>query len=538
MNRLVIFAVLGLAVAVAGCAQGRSAIPNEDGRYQPVSMQPVPSLDQAINADLPEGGNSARMLANRPDPALGTAAETVIEPVGLEPLPSLAQSINVGLPQGRGPVRMQSNREEAVAAVGEQDSAVRLSAGDGPVELPALPAGSQLLEAPIVSSPAQVVVQPVSAPAVLSQTPAAAQPVEARREPVTQPARNAVQAALLPPDAPGDDKLIGLTIAIVGGEPITLRQLQSAVKEWREENVPEGRNLGRDELNMVATELLEHLIDRTLLVQEAKRKLLSDDKKLHAFEEFAGARFKEDELPKLLRKYKVATERELSDLLDQKGLTLYDMKQKYLHEALSQEYLRETLKSQLNRPELDAMWAYYQAHLDEFQQSAQVKWREIVVRIDEAPGQREAARRKAEALLGQVRQGQDFAALAQSQSEGPTAAKGGYWETEPNASAIPAVNSALVSLPMGQVSGLLEGPKSFHIVWVEGRRQAGAIPFVEAQDKVLSQLQTSKFRAATLEYLAKLRENSVVITRFDRESMDQGNAPRDPAAAPVSGPGR
>ena len=241
---------------------------------------------------------------------------------------------------------------------------------------------------------------------------------------MAQPARNAVQAALLPPDAPGDDKLIGLTIAIVGGEPITLRQLQTAVKEWREENVPEGRNLGRDELNMVATELLEHLIDRTLLVQEAKRKLLSDDKKLHAFEEFAGARFKEDELPKLLRKHKVGSERELSDLLEQKGLTLYDMKQKYLYEALSQEYLRETLKSQLIRPELDAMWAYYQAHLDEFQQTAQVKWREIVVRIDEAPGQREAARRKAEALLSQVRQGQDFAALATLTKRRPDGGEG------------------------------------------------------------------------------------------------------------------
>ena len=46
------------------------------------------------------------------------------------------------------------------------------------------------------------------------------------------------------------------------------------------------------------------------------------------------------------------------------------------------------------------------------------------------------------------------------------------------------VNAALKSLPIGQSSGVIASPESFHVVRVEGRRAAGPASFEEVQDKI------------------------------------------------------
>ena len=56
--------------------------------------------------------------------------------------------------------------------------------------------------------------------------------------------------------------------------------------------------------------------------------------------------------------------------------------------------------------------------------------------------------------------------------------------TTPGSYAVKPINDALGSLPLGQVSGVLEGPESFHILMVENRRPAGPASFEEVQDQI------------------------------------------------------
>ena len=56
-------------------------------------------------------------------------------------------------------------------------------------------------------------------------------------------------------------------------------------------------------------------------------------------------------------------------------------------------------------------------------------------------------------------------------------------ETSPGGYGIQAVNKALETLPIGQLSGVIEGPDGFHIVKVEKRRPAGPASFEEVQNK-------------------------------------------------------
>jgi peptidyl-prolyl cis-trans isomerase SurA len=93
-------------------------------------------------------------------------------------------------------------------------------------------------------------------------------------------------------------------------------------------------------------------------------------------------------------------------------------------------------------------------------------------------------------------------------------------QTSPGSYGVPAVNEALQALAMGQVSGVLEGPSSFHVVRVEGRRAAGPAPFEELQDQIRTTLQDTKYQTERAAYIRKLWDETFVSTFFDETDSD------------------
>jgi parvulin-like peptidyl-prolyl isomerase len=312
-------------------------------------------------------------------------------------------------------------------------------------------------------------------------------------------------------------KPLGSTIATVGGAPITLRELQDVVNEWRRTNLPKGQQLPPEQLNQLAETLLESLIDRQIFIQEARRKFLKTDKQRQMFDDLANKQWKEHEIPRLIRKHKVANEFELREKLERQGSSLELARQAFHAETLAREFIQGRLRTRVGEPGQPEYVAYYRDHLAEFQRPAQVTWREIVVKVP--PGSdRATARRQAETLLARLRRGEDFPALAKSSSQGPTAAKGGLWQTEPNASSVPAVNAALESSPLNAVTPILEGPASFHIVRVEARRAAGPLPFDDAegivQRTIREKLREAAYRRELEAFTRQLRGQTVITYQF------------------------
>jgi hypothetical protein len=170
---------------------------------------------------------------------------------------------------------------------------------------------------------------------------------------------------------------------------------------------------------------------------------------------------------------------------------------------------------------LPEMREYYLEHLHDFDQPAQIVWREVVVDFDKFKSRTEA-RAKADVLLGRLLRGEDFAKLASAESHGPNKVKGGIWETSPGGYGVEAVNVALDSLPMGRISQVIEAPTSYHIVRVEKRRAAGPASFaeVEVQDKIRNTIFNEKIRRETSTFIAKLRKRTLIWTMFDPPEKD------------------
>lgn len=250
-----------------------------------------------------------------------------------------------------------------------------------------------------------------------------------------------------------------------------------------------------------------------MLVQEAKHVLQNnkDTKVLDRIYEQADEIFRDSEVEPLLRKYHVTAE-QLNEQFLKEGRSLEAKRQVFRQLFLSENYLHEKLRDR-TKVELPDLLKYYNEHVKthDFDRPAQITWRELVVEVAKHKSA-EAARKKAMSFLERLARGEDFATLARNESDGPSRSRnqGGLMQTSPEGYGVAAVNAALKSLPIGQVSGVIAGPESFHVVRVEGRRPAGPASFEEVQDKIRPLLADVKYRTERSAYLAKLRHRTLV----------------------------
>jgi parvulin-like peptidyl-prolyl isomerase len=269
------------------------------------------------------------------------------------------------------------------------------------------------------------------------------------------------------------------------------------------------------------------------VIQEAKKQLKKPGQ-VQLFMNIADKVFREEEIPPLLRKYSVENEYKLKEKLKEQGKSLDAMRESFRQDFLAKGYLEEKLKEKL-KVTVPEMRDYYNEHLKDFARPEQWTWREVLVEFDKHASRAEA-RAKAEAVLARLRRGEDFAKVAEAESEGPNRTQGGLWETAPESYAVEAVNQALRSLPTGQPSAILEGPSSYHIVRVEGRRPAGPATFAEVQDKIRRILHNQKAHKVSDEFLDRLRKQTIVTTIFDGTDYAPSASRNGPSAvvAPAS----
>lgn len=312
---------------------------------------------------------------------------------------------------------------------------------------------------------------------------------------------------------------LGRYAAKVGPEVITGYDLNLSVQEFIRNNVPAGQSIPRSEGLMVAQMVLNQMIDRTLIIQEANR-MMKSEKQKEALFALIDQTWKEGEIPQLLKKYKADTPYELDQALKKQGRSLETMRLEHLNDSIAHEFMGMKLGNKIH-VSLVEMRRYYNEHRQEFERPAQITWREIRIPIEQ--GQEAAAREQANAVLKQARQHSDFSSLAKRHSKGPTADLGGLWETTPGSFAVEEVNRALEQLKPGQISDIVATSKAIFVVKVESRREAGPARFDEVQTEIRKNLSEEKLKQAASGYIRDLRKSTVIHTIFDKDPVSQTN---------------
>jgi hypothetical protein len=305
-----------------------------------------------------------------------------------------------------------------------------------------------------------------------------------------------------------------LVVARVGPEVVLESDLLTPkALEWLDKVSPGMQPEQIRELRMqICQQVIDQHIETLLIYVDACREIPED--KLPEIRKNVDKAFDEQFLPKLMKEANVANSLEYEQQLRAKGQSLDRMRKMFFERGLAQEWMRKNVKTDDEIAHAD-MIAWYQNHLAEYDFPAKARFESLTVKTGLKRSRQEGWNLLA-AMGNEVLAGREFAEVARARSEGPTADQGGVFDwTNKGSLASKKLDEAIFSLPIGQLSSIIEDETALHIVRVIERTDAGRTPFLEAQVGIKQALYEERQRKASDEYLAKLQGRTPVWTVFD-----------------------
>lgn len=159
------------------------------------------------------------------------------------------------------------------------------------------------------------------------------------------------------------------------------------------------------------------------------------------------------------------------------------------------------------------MKRYYREHQDRFAYPEEYQLSQILIK-PRTPDGLSAAQGRAEALLATLKQGEPFEDLAIRFSDGADASRGGRLGLVRQGELIPALEQALTSLPVGQITGIVETVEGLHIVRVDDKKPRQFRPFEQVKAEIQSLVFQQKTEDQYQRWMADLKNKAYIEIKF------------------------
>ena len=144
----------------------------------------------------------------------------------------------------------------------------------------------------------------------------------------------------------------------------------------------------------------------------------------------------------------------------------------------------------------DEIADYYDSNMDEFKTEKMVEARHILIKLD--PNADEAAdlaaKVRAEEIAQKATEGQDFAELANTYSEGPTKDRGGYLGKFQQSQMVKPFADKAFSMTAGEISEPVKTQFGWHVIKVESVEEASTRTMEQSKEQIISTLTGRKSR--------------------------------------------
>ena len=252
-------------------------------------------------------------------------------------------------------------------------------------------------------------------------------------------------------------------VALVGDQIILQSELDFQLQLYLAQTSQKTKDPGR--LAELKAQLLDQMINDRLILAQAEQ---DTSLRLNPKEVEAAL---EEHLQRI--KSQFPSEEEFIEQLSQENLTVRELRVKYKSEVRSQ-ILKEKLISQrlskvtVSSKEVKDFYAAYQDSLPE--QPASVKLSHILLLVKPSQKTLDSLRSLAEQIRQKAQSGEDFASLAQSYSQDPTANQGGDLGFFGRGELDSTFEKVAFSLAPGEISGVVNTIYGFHIIKLEERK--------------------------------------------------------------------
>jgi foldase protein PrsA len=292
--------------------------------------------------------------------------------------------------------------------------------------------------------------------------------------------------------------------AVVNNEPITQtmvdQAVQTQVQVWLMGNQGMvSRAEAEREIRRMEESALEDLIDRNLILSEFKKLggQIKDQYVDESVNQFVNERFKGD-------KDQFMAE------LKKTGMTIAQFREMQ-RDQIAIQALRSKHGGEDTVP--NTPWekrAMYEKIKGEFASEGQPKLRIMSIPKQSPTGSAEDQKKVLDTVLGSLREGGDFAALAEKYSADSFAPKGGYVGVLGKDTLNEGLTKVAYSLPAGQVSQPLDDGVFWRILKVDGRVGQKTPSFDELESEVDKRLTIEKRKKNLESWLKKLRRDANV----------------------------
>ncbi|HSR35756.1 MAG TPA: peptidylprolyl isomerase, partial [Desulfurivibrionaceae bacterium] len=177
-----------------------------------------------------------------------------------------------------------------------------------------------------------------------------------------------------------------------------------------------------------------------------------------------------------------------------------------IQKLIDQEFVAKTTVT------VDEAKDFYEKNKEKFKQPEQVKASHILIEAkpDAPEADKKAAKAKIDGLLKKVKAGEDFAKLAQENSQCPSSSKGGDLGYFARGQMVAAFENAAFGLKTGEVSGVVETQFGYHIIKVTDKKAESTVAFDTAKEQIMQRMKMSKVQEAVSRHVAELEKGAKI----------------------------
>jgi hypothetical protein len=226
--------------------------------------------------------------------------------------------------------------------------------------------------------------------------------------------------------------------------------------------------------------------------------------------------FYETEVAELKKKHSVSTLPELDKLLREQGSSLKGRERDFMDAMLGHMFIRGNIEKDPHVT-LSEINSYYAINREEFSHPARASWEQFTVLFSNHET-REAAQTKIWEMGREAYFGGNLQAVAKQKSEEPFAADGGLhdWTTQ-GSLASKTLDQQIFSLPLNEMSDIIEDDNGFHIVRVLKREMAGVKTLGAVQEDIKKKLKAEKVQKSVAVMIKRMEEQVPVWTIFPED---------------------
>ena len=268
--------------------------------------------------------------------------------------------------------------------------------------------------------------------------------------------------------------------ARVNGKPIPMSMYSSQLERVLGQFSMTGRKLDAKQTTTLKQRILDSLISREILEQEAEKKGIKADE--------AMVNTQMDAIKKS------TTPQNFAASLKRMNMTEVTFRNYLTTELTIKKLIDQELASKTTVTPQEVK-AFYDSNPDLFKMPEMVRASHILIKVDKnaSAKQKAAALAKIKAIRKRILKGEDFAKVAKEVSEDPgTKANGGDLNFFAKGQMVPSFEKAAFSLKPGQVSGIVTTSFGYHLIKVTATKPAGTVPFDKIQSKIVQHLKCPK----------------------------------------------